>query len=45
MNPADQIEQTIERLHITTRAETDERILGDAFAALEKYAQKQSTYV
>ena len=42
MNPADQIEQTIERLHITTRAETDERILDDAFAALEKSAQKQS---
>jgi len=43
MNPADQIEQTIERLHITTRAETDERILDDAFAALEKSAQKQSS--
>ncbi len=42
MNPADQIEQTIERLHITTRAETDKRILDDAFAALEKSAQKQS---
>lgn len=45
MNPADQIEQTIERLHITTRAETDERILDDAFAALEKSAQKQSPHV
>jgi hypothetical protein len=42
MNPADQIERTIERLHITTRAETDKRILDDAFAALEKSAQKQS---
>lgn len=42
MNPADQIERTIERLHITTRAETDNRILDDAFAALEKSAQKQS---
>jgi len=45
MNPADQIERTIERLHITTRAETDERILNDAFAALEKSAQKQSPHV
>jgi len=42
MNPADQIERTIGRLHITTRAETDKRILDDAFAALEKSAQKQS---
>ena len=41
MNPADQIERTIERLHITTRAETDKRILDDAFAALEKSTQKQ----
>ncbi len=45
MNPADQIERTIERLHITTRAETDKRILDDAFAALEKSAQKQSLHV
>jgi len=45
MNPADQIERTIERLHITTRAETDKRILEDAFAALEKTAQKQSPLV
>ncbi len=45
MNPTDQIEQTIERLHITTRAETDKRILDDAFAALEKSAQKQSPHV
>lgn len=45
MNPADQIERTIERLHITTRAETDKRILGDAFAALEKSTQKQSPHV
>ncbi len=42
MNPTDQIERTIERLHITTRAETDKRILDDAFAALEQSAQKQS---
>ncbi|MFH1884512.1 MAG: hypothetical protein ABIL62_17595, partial [Planctomycetota bacterium] len=42
MNPADQIERTIGRLHLTTRSETDKRILDDAFAALEKSAQKQS---
>jgi len=45
MNPADQIERTIEKLHIATRAETDKRILDDAFAALEKSAQKQSPLV
>ncbi len=45
MNPADQIERTIEKLHITTRAETDKRILDDAFAALEKSAQKQSPQI
>lgn len=45
MNPADQIERTIERLHITTRAETDKRILDDAFTALEKSVQKQSPYI
>ncbi len=42
MNPADQIERTIERLHLTTKPETDKRILDNAFAALEKSAQKQS---
>ena len=45
MNPADQIERTIEKLHIATRAETDKRILDDAFAALEKSEQKQSPLV
>ena len=45
MNPTDQIERTIERLHIATRAETDKRILDDAFAALEKSTQKQSPHV
>jgi hypothetical protein len=45
MNPADQIERTIERLHLTTGSETDKRILDDAFAALEKSAQKQSPHV
>ena len=42
MNPTDNIERGIEQLHITTRAETDKRILYDAFAALEKSAKKQS---
>jgi len=41
MNSANQIERTIERLHIKTRAETDKRILDDAFAALEKSTQKR----
>jgi len=45
MNPTDQIERTIERLHLTTGSETDKRILDDAFAALEKSAQKQSPHV
>ena len=45
MNPTDQIERTIERLHITTTAETDKRILDDAFGALEKSAQKQPPHV
>ena len=45
MNPTDQIERTIERLHITTRTETDERILDDAFAALEKSSPKQSPQI
>jgi len=45
MNPADQIERTIGRLHLTTRSETDKRILDDAFAALEKSAQKQPPHV
>ena len=45
MNPADNIERAVEQLHITTRPETDKRILDDAFAALEKSAQKQSPHV
>jgi len=45
MNPANQIERTIGRLHIKTRAETDKRILDDAFAALEKSTQKQSPQI
>ena len=34
MEPADRLERVIEQLHMTTRAETDRRILDDAFAAL-----------
>ncbi len=44
MNPAENIERAVEQLHITTRADTDKRILDDAFAALEKSAKKQSPY-
>jgi hypothetical protein len=36
MNPADHVEQIIGKLHIPTKPETDERILEDAFTALEK---------
>ncbi|UCC96777.1 MAG: hypothetical protein JSW66_13135 [Phycisphaerales bacterium] len=35
MNPADNIERSIARLHVTTRAETDKRILADSSAALQ----------
>ncbi len=45
MNLADNIERAVEQLHITTRAETDKSILDDAFAALDKSAQKQSSHV
>ena len=45
MNSADNIERTVEQLHITTRPETDKRILDDAFAALETSAQEQSFHV
>ena len=41
MEPADSLERAIEHLHITTRAETDRRILDDAFAALMKPAPKE----
>ena len=36
MNPSNDVEQTIGKLHIATKPETDERILNNAFAALEK---------
>jgi len=42
MNPADDLERAIERLQITTRAETDKHILNDAFAALGRFTQKPS---
>ena len=45
MNSADNIEHALEQLHITTRPETDRRILDDAFVALEKSVQKQSFQV
>jgi hypothetical protein len=34
MNHGDDVERAIAELHLTTKAETDERILGDAFVAL-----------
>lgn len=41
MNPADNIESAIARLHITTKPQTDKRILDDAFAALRVGLQKR----
>jgi len=41
MNHAEQIERAIKELHVTTNAETDKRILDDAFTALEQSVQKQ----
>jgi len=41
MNPADNIERAISQLHITTKAQTDKRILDDAFAALRVGLQKR----
>ncbi len=45
MNSADNIERTVEQLHIATRPETDKRILDDAFVAFEKSAQEQSFHI
>ncbi len=42
MNPVENIESRIERLHATTRTETDKRILDDAFVALHKGVEMQS---
>jgi hypothetical protein len=41
MEPSDGLERAIEQLHMTTRAETDKRILDDAFATLLRSASKQ----
>ena len=41
MNSADDIEHAIAELHITTKAETDNRILDDAYVALGKGLEKQ----
>ena len=43
MSSADNIERAIAELNLTTRAETDKRILDDAYAALEKGAHKQQS--
>ena len=45
MNSADNIKRAVEQLHITTRPETDKRILDDAFIALEKSTQEQSFHI
>jgi hypothetical protein len=41
MNPADNLERSIEQLHITTKAETDNRILSASLTALQTAVQKQ----
>jgi hypothetical protein len=41
MSSADNIERRIADLHMTTRAETDKRILDDAYTALGKAVHKQ----
>ncbi len=41
MSSADNIERSIAELNLTTRAETDKRILNDAYAALGKAVHKQ----
>jgi hypothetical protein len=42
MNPVDNIESRIRQLHATTRAETDRRILDEAFIALRRGAEARS---
>ena len=42
MNPVDNMERRIEQLHVTTRTETDRRILDDAFVALRRGVEMQS---
>ena len=41
MNPADNLERAIEKLHVTTKAETDRHILNEAAAALRAAAMVQ----
>jgi hypothetical protein len=41
MNPADNLERAIEKLHVTTKAETDKHILNEAFVALRAAATLQ----
>ena len=41
MNPADNLERAIEKLHVTTKAETDKYILSEAFVALRAAATAQ----
>jgi len=43
MDPADNIERAIADLHLTTRTETDKRILDDAFSALHGAVHVQQT--
>lgn len=45
MEPADNIERAIEQLHMTTRAETDQRILDDAFTALLGSASRKPSRI
>ena len=45
MEPADRIERAIEQLHMKTKAETDRRILDDAFAALLGSASRQPSRI
>jgi hypothetical protein len=42
MNPVDDVEQTIGKLHIATKPETDELILDEAFTALETSIKSSS---
>jgi hypothetical protein len=45
MSSADNIERSIAELNLTTRAETDKRILDDAYAALGKATHKQQRII
>ena len=43
MSSVDNIERRVEQLHLSTRTETDKRILDDAFASLQKGLREQRT--